>query len=142
MTSKFAALSLEVEKPGRMIIRHPGTQAPLVDGEGREGWIEVFSSDSDVANRQRRAVQNRRMDDFRNKRRPTVEEAEADGLDLLAAITAGWYLVGPDGAVLDVPFSRDAARELYASAGTAWLRDQVDIFAGDRANFVKASSPN
>ena len=72
--------------------------------------------------------------------RVTPEQIEAEGNDLLAALTKGWKLVDLDGNPIDVPFSQENARELYALTAVAWLRDQVDEYIGDRANFSKASS--
>ena len=72
--------------------------------------------------------------------RITPEELEAESTELLAALTAGWHLVTLDGHPLDVPFSIENARELYAAPALAWLREQVDEFAADRGNRPGASA--
>lgn len=136
--SKFAGLALEVEKPSRMVIVHPATRQPLRDGDGSEAYIDLFSGDSEQARRHQRAVQRRRLA-VRGRGKITPEELEAEGVELLAAITAGWRLVALDGSALDVEFSVTNARELYAEPAMQWLRDQVDEFASDRGNFSKAS---
>ncbi len=136
--SKFAGLALEVEKPSRMIIVHPVTRQPLRDADGAEAYIDLFSGDSEQARRHQRAVQRRRLA-ARGRGKITPEELEAEGVELLAAITAGWRLVALDGDTLDVEFSVTNARELYAEPAMQWLRDQVDEFASDRGNFSKAS---
>lgn len=76
-----------------------------------------------------------RMANAKAKRRGpmTSETAEADNLDLLAACTMDWK--GIEDAGEPVPFSREAARELYKAYPS--LRAQVDRAIGDRAAFLR-----
>lgn len=136
--AKFDALALEVEKPSRMAVLHPVTRQPLRDPKGAEAYIDLYSGDSEQARRQHRAIMRRRVAVRRTKL--NVEEIEAEQIELLAVLTAGWYLLDLNGNPLEVPFSVENARELYGLAATAWLRDQVDEHIGDRGNFSKASS--
>lgn len=136
--SKFAALALEVDKPGRMTIVHPVSRQPLRDAEGKEAFVDLYSNDSEPARKHQRAVQRRRLA-MRGRGKLTPEELEAEQVELLAALTAEWYLVDLAGRPIDVPFSQENARELYGDAAVSWLREQVDEFAGDRGNFSKAS---
>lgn len=138
--SKFSALGLEVETPGRMVVVHPITRQPLRDADGKEAYVDLYSKDSEIARRYFRAVAKRRIND--RGRKPNLEEIEAEGAEFLSAITAGWYLLGLDGRPLDVAFSDENARELYSLPATAWLRDQADEYAGDRGNFSKTSVNN
>lgn len=137
--SKFAALALAVDKPQRMVIVHPFTGQPLRAPDGTEAYIDLYSGDSEIARRHSRTVQQRRID-MRRGGKVTVEEIEAETVELLAALTAGWMLVGLDGQPIEIPYSEQNARDLYAEPGLAWLREQVNAFAGDRANFSRASS--
>lgn len=136
---KFAGLSLDVDKPQRWVILHPTTRQPLRDNDGKEAWIDLYSSDSAVARRHNFNSARRRMNAAgRNQRiRFSPEELEAEGIDLLAALTVDWYLVSLDGTALNTPFSVDEARELYLNN---WLKEQVDDFVTDRANFPPPSS--
>lgn len=142
--SKFGALELDVAKPARMIVVHPVTRQPLreigddPDAPGKEAFIDLYSGDSDQARRHQRAIQRRRLA-MRGRGRVTPEEIEADAIEFLCAVTAGWYLLDLQGRPLNVEFSPEAARELYANDAVAWLRDQVDEYVGDRGNFSKAS---
>jgi hypothetical protein len=138
--SKFAALALDTEKPGRMLVVHPVSRQPLRDGEGKEAYIDLYSGDSEQARRHYRAVTRRRLALKRAKVSP--EEIEAEAVELLCALTAGWYLLDLEGKPLEVEFTADNARELYGLAAVAWLRDQVDEYIADRGNFSKASSTN
>ena len=137
--SKFASLALAVEKPARMVIVHPLTREPMLLPDKSEAFIDLYSGDSLVAQKHNRAVQQRRLD-MRRSSKITAQEIETETIELLAALTAGWRLVDLGGNPLDVPFTEQDARDLYAEPGLAWLREQVNVFAADRANFSKASS--
>lgn len=136
--SKFAGMALEVDKPERMTIVHPGTRQPLRDEKGNEAFIDLHSGDSDVARKHGRAVANRRLG-MRGRVKLTAQELEADAAELLSALTAGWLLLDLTGQPIEVEFSRENARELFTEPGLAWLREQVDEFVADRGNFSKAS---
>jgi hypothetical protein len=139
--SKFDALALAVDKPARLLLQHPKTGLPLKDKEGKEAFIDLLSSDSDTARKQQHANANKRF--AQRVRRPlTSEELDAENIDILAALTVGWHLVGLDGEALAVPFSTENAKELYAAPQLAWVREQAQAFAESRANFAKASSTN
>lgn len=139
--SKFAGLEIEVERPQRMVLVHPTTRQPLRDQDGQPAYIDVYSSDSSIARAHNRAVQQRRLN-TRGRGRLSTEQLEAEAIDLLAALTAGWRLVKLSGEPLDVPFTPENARELYAAPSLAWIREQVDEFAVERANFPVTSSTN
>jgi len=140
---KFDGLEIEADKPERMPILHPVTRQQIVNRDDPQdvAYIDLYSGDSEIRRRHDRAIQKRRLS-MRNRRSITPEEIEGDVLDLFAALTAGWRLIGLDGSPLDVPFNADNARELYASSKMTWLREQVDEWTGDRANFLRASSTN
>jgi hypothetical protein len=137
--NKFSGLELEVEAPFRLTLLHPVTRQPLRDGEGREAYIDHYSADSEIARKHQRAVQRRRLA-MRGRLKITPEELEAEATEVLAALTAGWYLVDLKGNPIDLPFTPENARELYASPAVSWLREQIDESAADRANFSRGSS--
>lgn len=136
--SRFAALALDTETPRRMTIRHPATGEPLVDAAGVSAFLDLLSLTSAPAQRARNRIQQRRIDS--RARRVTVEEAEAEAMQVLAACTVGWHLVGLDGSVIDVPCSPEAALELYTTPGLRFVADQATIFADNAGNFLPASS--
>ena len=63
------------------------------------------------------------------------EDDAADDLEQLVACTLGW-----SGASL--PYSRDAARRLYADPKRRWLRDQVGAALQERELFTRACAAN
>jgi hypothetical protein len=137
--NKFSGLELEVETSFRRILLHPVTQQPLRDGEGREAYIDHYSRDSEITRKHERAINRRRLA-MRGRLKITPEEIEAEATELLAALTAGWYLVDLTGNPIDLPFTPENARELYASPAVSWLREQLEESTADRANFSKGSS--
>jgi hypothetical protein len=106
-------------------------------------FITVLGKDSDEFQRVSRAQQKKRMEKmskggFRNTNVP-VESSEADGIQLLAAVTKSWrqgekQTITLDGRELDC--SKDNAAMIYERF--PWIREQVDVAIGDRANFIKA----
>jgi hypothetical protein len=109
-------------------------------GRSEEVYIDLHSSDSDIARKHNRAVQKRLLDlSARGQRlRRTPEEIEAETTDLLVALTAGWNFRRGNGE--PIPFSSDNARRLYDNPGARHIRDQVDEFVSNRANFLQPSS--
>lgn len=138
--SKFAGLGLEVDKPRRMTLLNLDKE-PIRNAAGEAAYIDLYSGDSDIARRHRRTVGQDRIDAAAKRGRigVKIESIERAEYELLAALTTGWKLIGLDGADIDFPFSTENAVELYSDPATAWIFDQVNEFAGTRANFSKAS---
>ncbi len=140
----IAGLKIEAEQPERMIVLGLDRR-PLRNADGSLNYVRLYSADSAVARRHQRAVANRRIAQ-RGRSKPTAEEIEADAVEFLVALTAGWGALieaseaEPEKEIPDPEFSAQAARALYADPAHAELRAQVDEFVGDRANFGKASS--
>jgi hypothetical protein len=136
--SRFAALALDTETPRRMTIRHPSTGEPLVDQDNTEAFIDLLSLTSAPAQKARNRVQQRRIES--RQRRVTVEEAEAEAMQVLAACTVAWHLVGLDGKALPVPCDKDAALELYTTPGLRFITEQATAFADAAGNYLPGSS--
>jgi hypothetical protein len=138
--SKFSGMGVPVTKPARMFITHPTTGEPLVDTNKQPAWIDVYSADSERARAFRRNGTQRRID-AKGRVGITAIAIEKDDIGLLAELTAGWHLVDiTTGEIIDVEFSTQTARELYAEPEMTWLKDQVDTFAVARGNFLKPSA--
>jgi hypothetical protein len=131
--------SLVIDKPRRMPLLNFQTQQPIRDAEGNEGWVDVYSGDSQIRRRHEREVTRRRYN-MRGRGKLTPEETEAEATDLLVALTADWYLLTPNGVPLDLPFTPENARRLYDAPVARWIREQVDEFSADRGNFMPGSS--
>lgn len=135
--SKFAAMQfIEISKPVRMHILIPWTTQRLVDRDGKEAYLDLYSSDSPVGQRFQLDITESRLRNPRTTAEKLLEERNAH----LAAQTAGWHLVGKNFEPIDIPFSTANATELYGEM--VWLREQAENFIADRRNFALASSNN
>lgn len=137
--NKFSGLELEIEAPFRLVLVHPVTRQPMRDAEGNNAYIDHYSADSEIARKHQRTVQRRRLA-MRGRMKITPEEIEGEAVEILAALTVGWHLVDLKGKVIDLPFTADNARELYANPAVGWLREQIDESTADRGNFSQGSS--
>jgi hypothetical protein len=140
---KFDGLEIEADKPERMPILHPATRQQLVAADNPEdvAYLDLYSGDSEVRRKHDRTITKRNLA-RRTRKEPDPEEIENDVVELFVVMTAGWRLISLDGKPMDVPFSKDNARELYRSSNLMWLREQADQWVSDRGNFLRASSPN
>lgn len=116
-------------------LKHPLTQEPL------DAFITILGRDSDTFQQAfRRKVNARAAREAITRKRgrdvepPTLEDHEADALDLIVACTTGWRGLSQGSDPLD--FSADAARTLYTSH--PWIKAQVDAAMSDLAVFMKA----
>ena len=115
-------------------IYHPGTMVDLGI------IINVLGKDSDEFQKISRAQSKKRMSKmnrggFRVQNMiPPPEEIEADGLELLAKCTKSWSGVVINNKELE--FSYDNALLVYKRF--PWIKEQVDVAVGDRANFIKS----
>jgi hypothetical protein len=139
--NKFAGLELEVETAFRLVLVHPVTRQPIRNGAGDPAYIDHYSADSEIARKHQRAIQRRRLA-MRGRMKITPEELEAEAVDILAALTVDWRLIDLKGNVIDLPFSQENARELYANPAVGWLREQIDESTADRGNFSQGSATN
>ena len=117
------------EEGFKLDLRHPKTNEPLGI------WIHVLGADSETYHEQMREFRRRRTELLKRNMRATFspEEAEAEGLDLLASVTRAWS----EHMMLDgekLIFSTGAARKLYERF--AWIREQVDASIHERGNFL------
>lgn len=109
-----------------LTLEHPVTGVPL------SAEIKLAGIDSKIYQKQVRKNQDRRLKRFRLK--TSSNELENERLSLLVAITLEWKDVAEDGQALE--HTLENARHLYTEY--SWIREQVDEFAGDRANFIKS----
>lgn len=135
----FEALTLDVDRPQRLQLRHPVFDVPLTDDAGEPAWVDLYGLDSDRA----QAVVREQLDLVRERNRMLNEaELRAGEARQLAACVAAWSLCGLDGKRLDVPCTRENAEALLGLPGAAWLRQQIAGFVRDRGNFLRRPSIN
>lgn len=103
--------------------------APLADKDGTPVTITLLGKDSDAFKTRSNAIDNRRYAQGA-RLKLTAEALKADAASVLAKCTVAWTGITDD-------CTYENAVRLYSRV-TA-IREQVDVFVGDRGNFSKAS---
>ena len=112
-----------------VVLRHPTT------GEDTDIIIRVLGRDSDTFRKIETQQQRKRLDKMAKTKKMSsvsLEEVDEDAITLLAACTVGWTNVALNGE--ELPFSVNNAAMIYKRF--MWIREQVDMAIGDRANFM------
>lgn len=121
------------EQGAAMELLHPVSKAPLKQADGTPITITLAGTDSDRFRKAEREKANRRLN--ATTRKPLdVDTFKADGIDLLVACTITWSGIKVAGELLDCT-PANAAR-VYKEF--PWIKEQVDAFAAERSNFLKA----
>jgi len=116
-----------------MQVKHPVSGEPLTKDDGTPQTITLAGHDSDRFRAAQRANTDRRLKSQR--RVASAEEIDKENLELLVAVTLGWD-IQVDGQTPEP--SKAKIREIYTRF--PWMREQVDVFVGDRANFLPSSA--
>ena len=119
------------EKGATLYLTHPDTGEPLHCDDGTPMTIEVLGMDSKTYRNKVDSLQNKRWSSGRM--RMTAQRNEVDAVEILASCTITWNIQLRGNKVEPSP---DNYRQVYKNPGLRWLRDQVDNFMGDRANFL------
>ena len=89
-------------------------------------FIKVVGMDSALFRAQAKKQQKVYLESYRNNKDFDDEEMLTDGL---VSLTLGWRGT-------DEKFTKKLCKQLYINA--PYVKDQVDLFMGDRENFIKA----
>lgn len=113
---------------------------PLLAANGTPVTIKVLGPDSSKYRALSRSNIRKRLSKMAENKQTTdadLDENESDALDMLAACTVGWVgVLNTKGEPIECTVEN--ARKLYEAYPV--VREQVDGFIGERANFLKASS--
>ncbi len=107
-------------------VLHPAT------GEDLGIVIRLAGTDSAAYRRALSAAANRRPQAGRKK--ATLEELQAENIEIMAACTLDWSGVSLDGQSM-LPFTRKDAVTLYTRF--PWIREQADAFMAERAHYLQ-----
>jgi hypothetical protein len=126
------------EQGAAMEVQHPVTGAVLTDTSGAALTITLAGQDSERFRKAERRITNKRLASQAAGRRIalTSEGLETDAIERLVACTITWSGITLDGEAKDC--TPENAREAYKRL--PWLREQVERFVEDRANFLKTQS--
>ena len=116
------------EKGAVCEIMHPTENTPL----GIK--ITLAGADSDIYRKTVNKSVNKRVQRLRPGQSVpfTAEEQEESGLNLLAICTLAWEGVIVEGE--ELPCTQENVKMVYQRF--PWIKEQVDQFIGDRANFL------
>ena len=106
-----------------LTLKHP------VSGDELDATIKVYGKDSSVF--QNAIKQRAKAQIARKSKDIDLDANDKDSIELLADCTQGWSGIAEGSK--ELVFSRDAAIALYTKY--KWIREQIDIAIGDRANF-------
>jgi len=120
-----------------MPVLRPDNGEPLLQDDGKTPvTVCVAGTDSDRYRKAELANRTR----YIRKRDKTfrAEDIETNEMNILVGITVSWSGIVVDGETLDC--TPDNIRKVYTRF--KFIRDQVNAFAGERANFLPASATN
>jgi hypothetical protein len=132
------SIALATEEPAELVLKHPVTGEPIYDKAGKPAFVLLLGKDSAAAKKHGRS-QAQKIIDKRGRGKTKAEELEASNVELLVALTKGWYLVSFAGEPIEFECTPANARALYTDSKFDWIKDQVDEFSGDRSGFLKSS---
>jgi hypothetical protein len=133
----FEISEFETADVADMPVKNPKTGKPVMLPGGKlPVTIKLAGRDSEIYRKISRELANKRAEAVRNGADASLgdEDLENEALDLLSTLTLGWE--GITANKEPYPFSPENARKLYERL--PWLREEVDRFVGNRANFMKA----
>ena len=124
--------NLAESSPEKLHLLDPITGVEAFDDDGKPVTIELYSADSDVFRKAIRKYGNKQLNEKQNRRK-SMEEFEANSSKILAQATVGWSGLHEHDS--ELVFNLGNAERLYMQY--PWIREQVEEFINDRANFLK-----
>ncbi len=106
-----------------------------ITGDATDIIITLAGTDSSIHRKKSKEIQAKRIAKMAKGKKADFSVSDDEACDLLAACTLGW--VGIMEGSEEIDFSKEAAKELYLKH--VWIREQVDAFIGDRANFFTSA---
>jgi len=138
----FDGLALTTETPTRVIILSPADNKPIYAKDDIDksspSYIEVYSLDSVKANRLGYDAISTMQADRASGKVFTAEELDQREYQRLAQLTTGWRLISFSGEVINEPCTVEAAKAIYSDPRCAFIREQTQRGASDRARFTPA----
>jgi hypothetical protein len=131
----LASISISADEGAEMKVLHPVSRRPMALSDGTPVTVKLAGADSARFRKVQRGATDRRLKMAANNRRAVLNSAdiESDGLDSLVACTLSWTGIVLDGK----PVECNPANVKMVYLKMPWLKEQVDEFIGDRANFLR-----
>jgi len=112
-----------------MALLHPTTFEPMANDKGDPCLIKLLGRDSKKFRDNVRTKANQRLNQKKAPKKD-YDDYENDGLALLASLTVSFINIEYNGK----PAKASDASEIYREL--PWVKEQVDEFVNDRANFI------
>lgn len=110
---------------------NPSNGEPLIDSEGNDIGMYLLGKDSTKYRAAQRAVTNRRLNNKASSA-ITAERIEAEAIEVLSKCVVSWQGIVFNGEEMECNFPN--ARKLLTES--QWVKEQVDDFVAERANFL------
>lgn len=112
-------------------LEHPVTGEALFDADGKAVTVRVVGNDS----KEFKGALSRIAARMNNKKKTSLEQAEARSVELIAACVKGWS--GLYEGKEPIEFTPENVTRILTEQ--AWIREQLDTFIADRANFFPSA---
>lgn len=112
----------------------PTTGLPATDSDNTPVGVSLRSRLSRAAQAKQRDISGRRIEQARRGKDASVEQLEAEGTELLAALTVSWTFTELDGQPF--PATYDNALKFWSDARFRGFREQANGWVADAANFT------
>lgn len=126
-------LSKRSENQAVLTVQHPITTEDMVDDEGNPVTITLLGMESAIAKRMTKARAQKQLNSRKSKQ--DLDEMREFTINLLSKLVVASSGFKEHGIEIDLADESTAVRIFTQYA---WLREQVDEFLMDRANFYKA----
>ena len=126
-------LSKFSENCATLHVQHPITTENMVDENGQDVTITLLGMESSIAQRITKARAQKHLNARKSKQ--DLDEMRQFTISLLSKLVTASHGFTEDGVPIDLA---DEATAIRIFTKYSWLREQVDEFLMDRANFYKA----
>lgn len=124
-------LEPQANEGATLTLLHPITDEPLFNDNGEPMLIHLVGSESTIMNDEIKIRARKKVN--KKSKSNNIDEVIESSTNILAVCTIGWQGICENG--VDIVFSKENAISLYTRY--PWVRQQVDAFICERANFFK-----
>lgn len=130
----FELNTLALEEQAALHLNHPGTGYPLYADDKETKPVELILKGQASQSYRKAIDQMLKNDAKRGGKKATPEQARAEGIEFLVAVSTEIKNLVLDGKPVD---NAEAFRKLYSDERFGWIKTQVNEFLGDTSAFLK-----
>lgn len=126
------------EDGAEFALKDPATKRPIKGDDGENVIFHVIGKHSETYIKAQTRITNRRLKEVRGRGpQSSAEELEDEAIELLSVAVVSWTNNFKVDA-LQLECTPVNVRRLLSDPRFRWIREQVDEFVGDIANFLPA----